>query len=605
MLTLKENLMKNRIINKLLTVVFCVFLLLTALVSCEKDDVFSGSPVGSDLNFITLRGSVTTVENEVVGGQSFPVTISLGDNVETPEADLLTFPIDVNVEVIALVPTLNKRTRRSFVIPAGENSIEATMAAPSGDATTTLPFDFELKLYLSAITSGQDEEVRGFSGKQYSMVSDTLTLGYGDTGLSALNTKRCAVRFDFEGPYSGASAGGFNNLDLVFKKNGAPFKVAGSGSTTRPVYGTLTTNPRYEVINFMDEEQDYEVQNVSLSDSIAGIYTIKSPNGTGANDRPHGFKVGDEVRLEAINGSSSTPLIAQISTLADPYTCTFSFSGTHLFEGLGSSFYQPVIVPRKLNFVPQAWIPSAAYAVNTPVTYNSVTYYALVNITAGSSASNQLPNLANSLVWTNVQPNESWSPFLAYSGNESVVVNSVTYYAIRNVAVNPAGNVIPSLDPVNWTTVKPKINWSTAFLNPPTWVAGTTGAPKTYNVNDVFIFNGVVYVCTKQHTITSGTPTPANDASRWTTAIVKYKSEVLHYTATDTFTIETFARSLRVSPSDLRYKFAIRFPDGKSKIYSGTYSGLTVQPAANAVLKLSVVRTIVQGASTYEFTHFE
>ena len=536
--------MKNIIIKKIAIVSLAFTGILFASVSCSKDDVFTGSPIGTNLNFVTFRGTINTLETDVVASQSFPVTITLGDNPDTPEVDLLTFPVDVSVEAIAFLPNLNKRARKSFVIPAGQNSIESTMTAPSGDATTTIPFDFDMQLYLSAITTAQSVAPRGFNGKQYTIVSDTLTLGFGDTSLGGANSKRCAIRFDFDGPYNGLTSGGFNNLDLVFKKNGTLYKVASSASTTRPIYGTTVNNARYETINFLDQAQEYKLVNTSIADSIAGVYTIKSPSGTGANDKPHGFKVGDEVKLETIDGSSLNPLVAQVTSVADAYTCTFNYTGSHLF-GNAVAFYQPKSIVRT----------------------------------------------------------EIWSPFLAYVGNESTVYNSVTYYCIKNVAANLVGNLYPNADPFSWTTVKPKITWATAFSSPSTWVAGSTGSPQTYNVNDVFKYNNVVYVCIKQHTITSGGTTPNNDTSRWTTAIVEYKSDVLNYTSTDTFTIDTFAKTLATTPSNLRYKVAIRFPDGTSKVYAGAFSGLTVQPAANAIPKLSIVKTTVQGASTYQITN--
>lgn len=539
--------MKNKNFKKYNKFFFVLPLLTFMVFSCDKGDVFSGSPLGSKLDFATLHGVISTPDTDVVASQSFPVTVSLGDNPDTPEIDLLTFPVDVSVEAIAFLPNLNKRTRKSFVIPAGENSVVSTMTAPSGDASTTIPFDFDLQLYLSAITTAQNVAPRGFNGKQYTIVSDTLTLGYGDTSLGGANSKRCAIRFDFDGPYSGLSSGGFNNLDIVFKKNGAPFKVASSASTTRPVYGTTVNNARYETINFLDQAQEYKLVNATIADSIAGVYTIKSPSGAGANDKPHGFKVGDEVKLETVDGSSLNPLVAQVTSVADAYTCTFNYTGPHLF-GNSVAFYQPKIVART----------------------------------------------------------EIWSPFLAYVGNESTVYNGVTYYCIKNIAANLVGNLYPNADPFTWTTVKPKITWATAFSSAPTWVDFSTGSPQTYNVNDVFKYNNVVYVCIKQHTLTAPTNSqtkPNNDTSRWTTAIVEYKSDVLNYTSTDTFSIDVFAKTLATTPSDLRYKFAIRYPDGTSKVYSGAFAGLTVQPAANAIPKLSIVKTTVQGASTYQITN--
>jgi len=607
---LNSKVMKNNILKQFSKLVLLGLMTSFVIVSCEEDDVFTGSPQGSDLDFITLRGTITTTETDVVGGQLFPVTISLGDDPSTPEVDLLVFPVDVNVEAISFLPNLNKRARKSFVIPAGQNSLVSTMPAPSGDATTEIPFEFDLQLYLSAIaTAPNDENTRGFEGKQYSIVSDTVMLGYGDTPLAAINSKRLGIRFDYSGPYGTAG----NNLNIVLKKNGAvmPSQSSAQGvaaGTTRPITGTLTNAGRYESINFLDTNQELRLSNVTRNDSIAGVYTVKAPSSnTSSNDRPHNFKVGDEVSIENINGQGSAPLVVQVASVADPYTFTFNYTGPHLFSGKGVSFYQPVIVPRKLNYVPQNWIPSAGYSVNTPVIYNSVTYYALVNITANSSQSNQLPNAQNSVIWTTVQPDETWSPFLAYSGNESVIINSVTYYAIRNIAVNPGGNIIPSLDTFNWTTVKPKINWLTAFTNPPTWVSGSP-APQTYLVNDIFTFNNVVYVCTKQHTITSTTPNPSADPSRWTPAIVAYTADVSNYTSTDTYTIEAYAVRLGGStnppaPVDLPYKFTIRFPDETTKVFSSIFNGLTIGTATTAIPKLQIVKTTTQGVSTYVVTH--
>ena len=543
--------MKNNLINKFCAFSFVIAAILFSSVSCEKDDPFLGSPVGSNLDFITLQGSISTVETDVVASQSFPVIISLGDNLETPEADLLTFPVDVNVEAIAFLPNLNKRARKSFVIPAGQNSIESTMTAPSGDATTTIPFDFDMKLYLSAITTGQSVILRGFNGKQYAMASDTLTLGFGDTALGGINTKRCVIRFDFEGPYSGSSTGGFNNLDIVFKKNGIVSKVSSSGSTTRPVYGTTVNGTRYETINFLDESQEYKISNLTRADSIAGIYTIKSPNGTGANDKPHGFKVGDEIKLESFDGNSSNTQVVQIASVSDLYTCTFNYTGSHLF-GTSKAFYQPKIIVK----------------------------------------------------------DEIWSPFLTYSANDAAVYDGITYYCLRNITANPAGNIYPNIDIVTWTTVKPKIVWNDPFTSAPTWVAGIPDDPLTtnidestpYYVNDVYKFNNVVYVCIKQYRSTSSNPNPTN-TTFWTPAILDYKSEVLNYTSTDTYSIDTFAKTLKNSPSDLRYKIAVRHPNGDSKVYTGLFSNLTVQPSANAVPKLSIVKTTVQGESTYQFTN--
>ena len=324
--------MKNNIRKQFSRLILIGIVASFAMISCEEDDVFTGSPEGSNLNFITLRGTITTPETDVVAGQQFPVTISLGDNLETPDADLLTFPVDVTVEAISFLPNLNKRARKSFVIPAGQNSIEGTMPAPSGDATTDLPFEFDLEVYLSAIaTAPNDDNTRGFEGKQYSIVSDTIILGYGDTPLAAINSKRLGIRFDYLGPY-GATG---NNLNIVLKKNGAvmPSQSSAQGvssGTSRPITGTLTNTGRYESINFLDAKQELKLSNVTRADSIAGVYTVKAPSSnTSSNDRPHNFKVGDEVSLENINGQGSAPLVVLVASVADAYTFTFNYNKIH------------------------------------------------------------------------------------------------------------------------------------------------------------------------------------------------------------------------------------------------------------------------------------
>ncbi len=516
------------------------------VLSCEQDDVFTGSPVDSDVSFVTLRGEVTTEETQLVPGQSFPITISLGDNLDTPEVDVLTFPVDVNVEVIAFIKGQDRRSRLSFVIPAGENSIEATMIAPTlgiGGQTSVNYFDLDLQLYLSAIVTGSDVKPRGFQGKQYSLVSDTLNLGFGTTNFNEVaDSQRCHIRFDWEGPWTGSSS---NNLDIVFKKNGTAFRVSGPNDTRRPVYGTTAATGRYETINFVDRSQGYEIMNLTREDSINGVYTIKSPN-TPSNNRPHGFRVGDEIKLETIKDNSSNQITAVITSVADDYTCTFTRTGGHLFQGIGTSFHQPIIVPR---------------------------------LTSSGAA-------------------EAWSPFLAYSGNQSVVVNGTTYYCRRDISASVTGsNTTPVLDAANWTSTKPKLIWLNEFANPQAWESG-----ESYSVNDVRVLNNIFYVCIKQHNSTS-TNGPANSAINWTTAAVELETNVLHYTASDTFTIEAFARRLVGSPADLKYRFAVLLPSGIGKAYIGQFSGLTVQPASNAVLKLTIQRTITEGASTYVITH--
>jgi hypothetical protein len=317
---------------KFLGVVLSIFL----LVSCSKGEVFTGSPADSNVEFVTLQGSITTTETDVVASQSFPVTISLGS---------ATFSKDVSVEAIAFLPNSNKRSRKAFIIPAGQSSITSTMVAPSADALCTLPFNLDMKLYLTAITTAPNVIPKGFEGKQYSIVSDTLFLGFGDTSIPGTNSKRCGIRFDFQGPYSGAGSN-FNNLNINLKKNGSviPSQSAMQGvspiaSTTRPLFGTLTNAGRYEVVYFLDANQAGSLSCATNADYLAGIYTVKTASSAQtANDKPHGFKVGDVVSINSIAGTTVTmPITVEITAVPDAYTYKFSYTAAPLFASWTSA----------------------------------------------------------------------------------------------------------------------------------------------------------------------------------------------------------------------------------------------------------------------------
>ncbi|MEY2692427.1 MAG: hypothetical protein RIT03_817 [Bacteroidota bacterium] len=326
--------MKNNILLKSVKYLGVIFTTIT-IFSCSKGELVTGSPVDSNVEFATLVGSITTPDSDVVANQSFPVTVSIG---------AMTFPMDVSVEAIAFLPNSNKRSRKAFIIPAGESSITSTMVAPSGDATCILPFNLDLKLYLSAITTAPEVTPKGFVGKQYSIVSDTIYLGYGDTSIPGVNSKRLGVRFDFEGPYSGAGTN-FNNLNIVLKKNGAATTSQSSmqgvsplASTSRPLFGTLTNAGRYEQIYFLDTNQAGSLSCASAGDFAAGLYTVKTPNSNvQSNDKPHGFKVGDVVSINSIAGTSVTmPITVEITAVPDAYTYKFSYTTASLIAAFVS-----------------------------------------------------------------------------------------------------------------------------------------------------------------------------------------------------------------------------------------------------------------------------
>jgi hypothetical protein len=541
--------MKNNIYKsiKYLVVIFTMI----SFYSCSKGELFTGSPVDTNLDFVTLQGSITTPDENVVANQSFPVTISLGT---------VTFPMDVSVEAIAFLPNLNKRSRKAFIIPAGQTSITSTMVAPSGDATSTLPFNLDLKLYLSAITTAPEVTPKGFVGKQYSIVSDTIYLGYGDTSIPGTNSKRLAIRFDFEGPFSGPPGlNNFNNLNIVLKKNGvSPTSqssmqgVSPVANSSRPLFGTLTNPQRYETLYFLDDaEQDLKLTFMNPVDKLANVFAYNAPNSNvQSSDKPHGFKAGDKI-TSTLNGST----LIDIVSVVDDYNFRFNYSG----------------------------------ASSYPVTFTQP---------------------------TTVEKNQ-WLNTSAYFGNETVLYNGIRYYCVRDIAANQAGNNTPNSSSL-WTTVEPTINWSTYtdYSQLSDWASGTT-----YYVNDLVKVavngnadNTVFYICKKQHLSTSSAQNnPIANTTNWTKVIYTTPisvDKIKNHTSTDTYVIEVFAKTLggnsTTAPAvDMPYKFSIRFPDETSKVYSGVIPGLTIGTAANAVPKLQIVKTTTAGVSSYVITHFE
>lgn len=552
---LKLEMMKNNIIKQYSRLILIGIVTSFAMMSCEEDEVFTGSPDPSNVNFIALRGSITTAETDVVSAQSFPITVSLGDNPETSEADLLTFPVDVNVEVVSFLPNLNKRLRRTFVIPAGENSLTSNMVVPSGDATTDfLQFESDVQLFLSAITtSPNDDNTRGFEGKLYSIASDTINLNYSDTPLTGVNSKRLGIRFDYKGPWPTLGTN-VNDLSIVLKKNGAimPSQSTAQGvssGTTRPITGTLNQADRYETINFLDAKQDVKILNATPADRINNIYTVKSQRGTSAGtDKPHNFKVGDEVTVENFDGTGSAPIVFQVATVVDAYTWTFVYAGPHLF-GTNPSFYQPTFIDKGF-----------------------------------------------------------WGPFLSYVRNDKVLFNGTTYYAKENipaVLINN-GNAYPVDDTARWTSTPPQFDWTVELAaTHPTWQNRAA-----YATNTIVTYNGLKYVA-KTDIAARPTPQPVNlnpetDTDRWALGASEYTVDAQTYTSTDTYTIEVYARTLGGSTSatvaEMPYRFAIRFPDESSKVYSGILTNLSTGPASTAIPKLQIVKTTALGVSSYVVT---
>lgn len=286
-----------KIINKILIVMTIAFMQF----SCDEGEVFTGAPDSSKLQFETLQGTIATSENSVVSGQQFPITVSI------PQS----FDVDVNIEVIAFLSNINKRTRRTFTILAGETSVDGIMTAPSGDqGSVILPFSQELTVYMSAINSkpaitSDGVAPLGFAGKQYTITSNTLTLDYGDSVFGGVNSNRLAIRLDWANPPANSNPV-FNNLNLRLKLDGNVITVFPNAQTTMPIHGTTTSSARYESLNF-------------LSTAIDGTYTVeifaaKLTSSTSPVDVPYRFTV--RFPDESVRTFSGTLLGMTVGTAA-------------------------------------------------------------------------------------------------------------------------------------------------------------------------------------------------------------------------------------------------------------------------------------------------
>lgn len=261
---------------KILYKIFVVAVLGVSLSACDKGDIFTGSPVGTNVQFENLVGTVSTDATSVVASQSFPVTVTL------PK----TFAVDVSVEVISFLPNTNKRSRKYFIIKAGETSKTDLMSTPNAEQGYTLPFNLTMQLYLSAITTAPEVDPKGFAGKQYSLSSNTVVLDYGDSSIVAVNSNRCGVRLDWQGPYSSIPV--VNDLNLRIKRgDGSVVTVAPNSQNTMPIYGTTVGTSRYETINFLstaaDDDYTFEVYAKKLVNTPSNLpyrFTVRFPNET-------------------------------------------------------------------------------------------------------------------------------------------------------------------------------------------------------------------------------------------------------------------------------------------------------------------------------------
>ncbi len=241
---------------------------------CEKGEIFTGSPADTKIEVKNLTAVISSTELNVVGAQRFPVTVTLPQK----------FDVDVNVELTSEVPNSNKRIKRIFTIPANTLTFDILMTAVGADNGDVLPFQLSMKTFVSGINT-TDPNNYGFKGVIYTISSNTLEFGYGDSSIVAASADRCSVRLDWLGPHNTPGVP-VNNLNIIFKFNNVLRPI--TGQNTQPIFGAVAGSSRYETINFNAAAADgtYTIDLWALKLTVgAGVatnlpyrFTVRFPN---------------------------------------------------------------------------------------------------------------------------------------------------------------------------------------------------------------------------------------------------------------------------------------------------------------------------------------
>ncbi len=227
--------MKN-IFKILVCSIFAIF------ISCEKGEIFTGTPVGTNVVFESIVGTIVTNETTVVDGQKIPITVTL------PKS----FDEDVNIQATTFIPSTNKRSITSFILPAGQTTVITEVASPPND-NSTLSYTVEAQVFLTALGTSPLKPTVGFDGTQYELSSNVLKLDFGaDTVLPGIASSRLSIRLDYESPkIDGATL--YNDLNLVLKKtDGTIVQPISNATLALGFSGTNSTalaETRYDDVN--------------------------------------------------------------------------------------------------------------------------------------------------------------------------------------------------------------------------------------------------------------------------------------------------------------------------------------------------------------------
>ena len=253
-----NNFKINNMITFKKTLIFLSFFLLI-LVSCTKNDVFTGSPNDTTIEKINLNGKISSTVTNVVSGQPFSLTVILPN----------TFDVDVLVEATSFIKDTNKKNKGTITIPAGQTTGSFQMKAPSAD-TDDLPYNLNMQVYLTAITTDPKNTSVGFYGKQYTISSNILDIDFGQASLAAPDHTLCDIRVDCIKPNYQPGLTVFNGLKYSVIKNSiftGSSSIPSTPALNSSFYGTTNPKDPYLDLKILNEAKD--------GSSTDGTYIIK------------------------------------------------------------------------------------------------------------------------------------------------------------------------------------------------------------------------------------------------------------------------------------------------------------------------------------------
>lgn len=174
---------------------FIIVCLAVVFNSCQTDEKFSGSPIGSQ-EVITLDATVSTDVEYVAGGQDFEYSLIL------PK----TFKDTVTVEV-SVYTSLGGRTKSTVEILPGQVSPSET---PTIKSPETSLFNTELFLTVTAISLKHEEQ-----GKHYLIKSNKFPIASGNVTVPDVDSNKLQIKFVWPGI---TSSNNLNNLVLIINR---------------------------------------------------------------------------------------------------------------------------------------------------------------------------------------------------------------------------------------------------------------------------------------------------------------------------------------------------------------------------------------------------